>query len=81
MQKKCKHMKKIKVDGRDFCVCKSKKGGYDKRIPKYANISMRFNLYVMGSKYNINEIDNWWLLCVCGKDPLAGRTPSKCVYF
>lgn len=81
MYQQCKHMKKIKFMGSYFCVCKSNKGGSYKYNPKYANIIRRFNLFVMGSQNRINEYDNWWKLCVNGKDPLAGTTPTRCIYY
>ena len=78
---KCRHMKKICFMNSYYCVCKSKKGGNFKYNPKYENVIRRFNLFVMGSQNRTNEYDNWWKLCVNGKSPLTGITPSKCVFY
>ena len=79
--KKCRHMKLINFMGSRYCTCKSKKGGYFKYNPTYENIIRRFNLYVMGSQNYMEYNGNWWSLCVNGKDPLSGRTPSNCTFY
>ena len=78
---KCKHMGKIRFQNSYYCVCKSPKGGSYKYNPKYENIIRRFNQYVMGSENRTTENDNWWKLCVNGKAPLSGITPTKCVFY
>jgi len=79
--KKCKHSKKINLENNIYCVCNSKKGRNFKYNRKYEDIVMRSNMCVMGSQVRIDEYDNWWELCVKGKDTLTGKTPSKCAYF
>ena len=78
---KCRHMKKINFMGSIYCVCKSPKGGYFKYNPRYQNITRRFNMFVMGGANRIEELGNYWSLCVNGKDPLSGCTPSKCIFY
>ena len=78
---KCKHMRQIFFMNSHYCVCKSKKGGYLKYNPRYQNIIRRFNLFVMGGQNWRNEYDNWWELCVNGKDSLTGITPSNCMFY
>ena len=73
-------MKQIVFMNSIYCVCKSRKGG-NKYNPRYANIIRRFNLYVMGGQNWRNGYDNWWELCVNGKDPLTGITPSNCTFY
>jgi hypothetical protein len=82
MYQRCKHMKKrTGMDNMVYCICTSKKGGNDKYIPQFGQISRWFDSYVMGCQSGTEAIFNWWPLCVQGKDPLTGRTPSKCAYY
>lgn len=78
---KCKHMKKINYMGSHYCVCTSKNGGNTKFNPRYADFIRLLNLFVMGSQAGKHGEDNWWELCVNGKAPLTGITPSKCVFY
>jgi len=78
---KCKHTKKIRFNGNIYCICQSQKGGYQKFNPKYAEIINMLNLFVVGGQSGTGSQDNWWELCINGKAPLTGITPSKCVFY